>query len=725
MNLQDIFNALRAGHTDASRLLRLHTAQTLHPLMIERLEGVEAIGPGDMVNVGTAQAVVGYRFQLLVVADSVGLAAADFLGKPILIELLTALSRSELRPFHGHITAFEQLHSDGGFAYYRLTVEPWLAVLGHRRDSFVFHDMTVVEIVERIFADYAGQGTLAPTWRWELKDVSVYRKRSTCTQFNESDLQFINRLLAAEGITYFIEHTGDSSSPALGQHAVVFADHSGAFKPNAQSSIRFTRAAATESDDSIQEFSTAVSWNTQAVELASWDYRSADTQPVAAWGNDADGGGEGTGLTSWDMPGAYSWPDRETGERLARCRLDSDSAAGRLIRGEGTVRTLRPGSNFSLADHFDFGIAAATQENDQPNTNAFNILHVEHRARNNVGASLSEQFDQQLGQAFGIKRAATADADDGTMYTNNFVVLPTDMPYRARIKNDGGIALFPAPVLHTQTAIVVGESGDVVHTDRDGRIKIQFHWQRGKNSHSRQEHPSGDENAPANTGAWTWVRVMTPWAGNNWGSSFIPRVGQEVLVDFIEGDIDRPIIVGTTYNGRGAQNEQNNQSRAGAGAATGNAPAWFAGEGAKDGAANAEESGPKHAHSATLAGIKTQAMTQSQQGAGDYNHLVFDLSPGEPRAQLATTQFASALTLGANRHQSDNQRTAYRGHGAELVTLQAGALRAGSGLLLSSDGRQNASGTQLDSRVAPNQLEAAQSLVTTLADSAQKQKAEL
>jgi type VI secretion system secreted protein VgrG len=118
-------------------------------------------------------------------------------------------------------------------------------------------------------------------------------------------------------------------------------------------------------------------------------------------------------------------------------------------------------------------------------------------------------------------------------------------------------------------------------------------------------------------------------------------------------------------------------------------------------------------------------MTQSPQGAGGFNHLAFDLTPNEPRTQLATTQFASSLTLGANRHQHDNQRTAYRGHGAELVTAQSGAVRAGSGLLISTDGRTNATGTLLDSRLAPNQLEAAQSLVKSLAESAQKQKAEI
>ena len=307
------------------------------------------------------------------------------------MELLTALSRTELRPFHGHVTAFEQLHSDGGFSYYRLTVEPWLAFLGHRRDSFVFHDMTIIEIVENLFADYAGQGTLVPAWRWELKEyVGVSQALHLHAVYNESDLQFINRLLAIEGITYFVEHTGDSNSPSLGKHTVVFADHVGAFKPGAQPTVRFTRAAATESEDSVQEFNTSASWNTQSLEMASWDYRSLDTRSVAAWGGDAKGSGNGdTGLSSWDTPGAYGWPDRETGERLAQRRLESENAAGSLIRGKSTVRTFGTGSSLSLNDHFDFDVNAATRTDSPSNT--FNILRVEHHARNNVGASLSDR----------------------------------------------------------------------------------------------------------------------------------------------------------------------------------------------------------------------------------------------------------------------------------------------------------------------------------------------
>ncbi|PLK47319.1 phage baseplate assembly protein V [Uliginosibacterium sp. TH139] len=169
--------------------------------------------------------------------------------------------------------------------------------------------------------------------------------------------------------------------------------------------------------------------------------------------------------------------------------------------------------------------------------------------------------------------------------------------------------LRPRPsVQGTQSAIVVGDAGQPVHTDRDGRIRLQFHWQRGGQSHSRLATPSGEDNAPANAGSWSWVRVMSQWAGANWGASFVPRVGQEVLVAFIEGDIDRPVVVGSLYNGQGANSAQGNQVASGAGVATGNAPAWFAGTDPQ----SSEASGEGHAHPAVLAGFKTQAMSASQ-----------------------------------------------------------------------------------------------------------------
>ena len=253
-----------------------------------------------------------------------------------------------------------------------------------------------------------------------------------------------------------------------------------------------------------------------------------------------------------------------------------------------------------------------------------------------------------------------------------------------------------------QTAVVVG-SGVPVETDRDHRVKLQCHWVRGATSHSRLDHESGENNAPGDASAGTWVRVAAAQAGGNWGSAFVPRVGQEVIVAFLDGDIDRPIVTGAVYNGQGARDAQFNSVTSGAGPATGNAPAWFAGEAGA------------HAHAAVLTGFKTQSLATSASGIGAYNQLVFDASAGQARVGLSTTQANTRLVLGHIRHQSDNRRLPDRGHGFELATDGSGALRAGRGMLLSADKVES---TQLEAHPAIAALTEAESLADSLAKAA-------
>ena len=187
------------------------------------------------------------------------------------------------------------------------------------------------------------------------------------------------------------------------------------------------------------------------------------------------------------------------------------------------------------------------------------------------------------------------------------------------------------------------------------------------------------------------------------------------MVDFLDGNIDRPVVIGALYNGRGQPDAQHNRFSGGAGPATGNAPAWFPGEMGG------------HAHPAALSGIKTQAVQSSQSGGGAYNQLVFDDSAGQARVALqrhAKAHDGSAeLNMGHLRHQSDNQRLQPAGFGAELKTADSAALRAGQGMLLSSDGRSGASGGQLDSREAQAQIERSHQLQTEMATLARKHNA--
>ena len=670
------------------RVLRLSTPAGKDALLAESLRGEEGVDTG-------------FRFQVAALSLDAGISLRTLIGQPVLIELQTPSGQP--RCFHGHATAVEQVGANGGFARYLLAIEPWTAFLALGRDSRVFQDKSVFDILDTVFKAYDGKGQLAPAWRFDIRDRSLYPQRSLTTQYQESDLAFARRLMHEEGLFFFFEHEPNG-------HTLVIADHNDAFTPNAQSDVRFTQPGAVMREDSLDRWRSELRLQTNAVEINSWDYRARTRRDVAST---ADDGGT---LVSRDVPGAYAYGSTRQGQRMADNQLQGLQARKEVFVGAGTVRTFMPGTTFTLRDH---------ALHDGGDDARFAILRVCHLAHNNLDADTGAALTRLLGQcallasndadpASGL-HASAHGAGERPVYRNRIDAIRNSVPYRPSRTH-------PRPVVHgQQTAIVVGPPGAVIHTDRDHRIKVQFHWQRGEASHSRLEHPSpdGHTGAPADDRAGTWVRVATPMApiaGANWGSHALPRVGQEVLVDFLDGNIDRPVVIGAVYNGAGQPDAQHNKVTYGGGAATGNAPAWFPGE------------APGHAHAAVLSGMKSQAMQASQSGTGAYSQLVFDDTPGE--ARVALQRHASAhrgtaeLNLGHVRHQTDNQRLALAGIGIELKTEHGTALRAGSGMLLSAD-RASTAAPHLDSTAAARQIEEAAQLQTALARTAQQQNARL
>ena len=707
--------ALLAAPGQHDRLLRLHTPFGPDVLVAEVFRGEERLGGG------------GFRFEITALSVDAHLDLDTLLGRPVLLELLCADSPVR-RPFHGHVTAFEQLGSNGGLARYRLRVEPWLAFLRERVDSYVFQDRSVIAIVEDVFADYAEAGALTPAWRWDLQDAAVYPVRSLTTQYQESDFAFVERLLADEGLFYWFEHEGAPGDDTLGRHVMVIADHNQAC--GELGTVRYHRADATERADSLQRWSPARRLHPTRLARASWDYRSVGLRPASA---ESVAVHADVVIEDTDVTDPYAWCDGAHGARLAARQLEAVQATACRGAGAGTWRRMAPGSRFSVGQHPQVG------------DEAYLCVGVTHDARNNLGAEVFDALEQALGAVAlpgiplpdplggGGKADAVAlellsvpaqrGSANGTppersaspagatavepndFYRNTFSMQPADVAYRTRMSDGRGERMHPRPTVHgTQVAIVVSD-GAPLTTDRDHRIKVQFPWQRGGSSSTRLAHPGGDDNAPGDDGAWTWVRVATPWAGDNWGGVVVPRRGQEVLVAFIEGDIDRPVIVGSVYNGRGQPDAPHNQAGAGAGGATANAAAWFEG----------------NAHAAVYTGFKSQALADSQGGTGGYQQLRFDDTPGQGRTQAATTQHATTLTLGHLKGGEDNVREHERGFGAELSTQAGGAVRAGSGLLLTSEpGHQ-----QLTARTALGQLADSAELTTTLLETTAGQQAGL
>lgn len=724
--------ALAGAWNQSTRVMRLYMASGAElgtdTLMAEKLQAVEAISPVQegIDSSHLDAAIAGYRLQLSCLSLNATISLRKLLGQAVLLELDT---EGAPRAFHGHVTDCRMEGANGGMARYVLTIEPWLAFLRHRRDSAVFQDMTVPDIIESVFRDYQGEGKLQPAWRLDLQDASVYARRSLATQYQETDLAFVNRLLAEEGLFYYIEHTGDASSASLGMHTVVIADHNGSFKPNARERIAFSQPGAVMPEDSIDRWRSVRRWQSNAVEILTWDYRQAavrEASSMSSAGSDnGDGGGDATPgglvLSLRDAPGVYANENRAQAERQARNQMQAIEARNEVFTGTGTVRSLRPGTSFTLTGHYDhFGRA-----DDQ-----FVLLRVVHQAHNNLNADLKAEALRLLGEASLEEDSGTtslldtalqpARGDLRPVYRNRFEAIRNKVPYRPLVTDADGNRLLPKPAASgQQTAVVVGAQGQAVHTDRDNRIRVQFHWQRGERSHSGLSSPvpDGHVGAPANEQSGTWVRVLAgiaPTAGANWGGQAVPRVGQEVLIDFIEGDIDRPVVIGTLYNGRGQDNAQGNQAGQGAGSATGNAPAWFPGD------------SEGHQHAAVLSGIKTQALGASQSGGGAYNQLVFDDTPGQSRASLQqhadSHDGASELNLGLLRQQTDNQRLATTGQGFELKTRYSAAVRGGQGLLLSTE---KSAAAQLDVRGALSQLADSVEKQKQLAETAQKHNAKL
>lgn len=670
---------LQPEFTQQDRLLRLHTCLGDNVLLAESLSGWESVEQG------------GFSLQLNALSSDATLPMDELAGSAVLLQLLCGDSRTDLRPFHGYVRQVGRVGSNGGFTRYQLTIEPWLMLLGDRQDSFAFHDMSVIDICEQIFGFYTSE-TVQAHWRWEV-DASLYPKRSLTTQYQESDLAFVERLLAEEGITYRVEHQGDPESMALGRHTLVLADSNEHLRTGEVISVPFQRSDVTEARDSVQQWSAAGHWVNEHFLRESWDHRTLSTRPTS-YSVDVV---PMHGSVDRDIGGPYGWIDSAQGDRRVRQHLNAKHASARQVHGHGSWRRMAAGTAVSLSGH---GAVSAS--------NTWLCLRVEHLARNNLDARLQALVEASLGKVHGadFQRGGFDDRQSETsdfLYRNRFTVLPANQTYRSQ--HAAGKSLHPRAISRgPQTAIVVGD-GDPLLTDRDHRIKVQMHWQRGSKSAGLHDHPQGPDNAPASGQSSTWVRAATGLAGDNWGSVFVPRVGQEVWVDFIEGAADRPVSVKALYNGQGNSDAGYSRIAGGPSDSTANAACWF----------------PGNNHGDVLHGFKTQDLSQSQTGGGGYRKLELDHTNIQSSAHLYTTDQHSGLTLGHLKQTEDNKRLEDRGHGSELSTEGHGAVRAGTGLLLTTlQSRQ-----QMDAAAVLTELEHAQELIEKLGNVASQNDAGL
>jgi type VI secretion system secreted protein VgrG len=418
------------------------------------------------------------EFDIELLSEERQIAPASILGRNVTVRL--ELEGDAVRHFNGYVTRFGQAGMQGRYHAYRALVRPWLWFLTRTADCRIFQELSVPEIVKQVFADHGMA---------DLKDelTYTYPKRSYCVQYRETDFDFVSRLLEQEGIYYFFEHAAE-------RHTLVLADATSVHvRAPGYETLRYIEASRLVRPD--QE---VVSRWDQACEIQPGRYRMTDydfERPRADLMAHAAATRENVlaDYEVYDYPGVYR--NSADGEQYVDARLDELQARFDTVRAAGTPRGVAAGRLFEFAGH--------------------------PRADQN-GEYLVTAVDYTMS----VNEYETEPAP-GTVCTCEFTALSSRQQFRPR-------RLTPVPVVKgPQTAVVVGPAGDEIFTDKYGRVKVQFHWDR---------YGKKNENSSC------WVRVAQPWAGKNWGMMAVPRIGQEVVVDFLEGDPDQPIITGRVYN---------------------------------------------------------------------------------------------------------------------------------------------------------------------------------
>ncbi len=476
-----------ATYTQENRPMRATTPLGKDALLLVGLSGTEAISQL-------------FNFHLDFVAPN----QTEVLFEKLLGQKVTVEFAVPKRHFSGIVNRISEGERDENFTSYHLEIVPQFWLLTRRAQSRIFQHISVPDILRKVLTgldvDYQIQGS--------------FPERDYCVQYRETDFNFASRLMEEEGIFYFFKHTESGHTMVVGNTTLCHPELS-----EGSPIIYENILGGTRKEDRIYDWAKVQELRSGKYLL--WDHcfelphkhleADKDTQISVAAGtvtHQLKVGGNDK-LELYDYPGEYAQRfdgvnagggDRaadvqkifEDNRRTVAIRMQQETLPGLRSQGASNCHVLVSGHKFTLERHFNAD-------------GQYVLTSVQHTAK--LGAYRSKQ--------------------ETYSYNNTFTCIPVALPFRPQ-------CLTPCPtVLGSQTAVVVGPPGEEIFTDKYGRVKVQFHWDReGKN----------------NADSSCWIRVATHWAGKNWGMIHIPRIGQEVVVDFSEGDPDQPIIVGSVYN---------------------------------------------------------------------------------------------------------------------------------------------------------------------------------
>ncbi|MDQ0035420.1 type VI secretion system secreted protein VgrG [Variovorax boronicumulans] len=551
-----------------------------------------------------------------------------------------------VREINALITDAQLWGEEGRHVQYKLTLRPWLHLATLTTDCKIFQNKTVVQILDELFADYA--------FPVDKHLSETYPEQDFQVQFNESDFAFFERLCQERGISYHFDHSD-------GKHRLVLTDSMGAYLPMqsaAYQQVEYHAPGWKVDAEYIHSFVPHHQLTSGKYTSRDYDYtrpkadltvKRADPRPTGQADQEVYQWHDGQAGSHYVQPRAGRGTNGTNeplaeGDRLALLRMQALRTHGARATGSGQLRGMAPGFTFQLQKH------PREAANVQYLVLDSQFL-IENIAQESQGAEAAPHRKQQW----------RVEVD--------FTAHPITEPLRPELSRHKPHTRGP------QVALVVGPEDENLWTDELARIKVQFPWDRigQKNQHST-----------------CWLRVSSPWAGNELGGVHVPRIGQEVIVDFIGGDLDLPICTGRVHNQM-------------------NLPPW------------------KLPDQAALSGFRSRELVKGggNSSGGRSNHFILDDTDQKIQAQLKSDHQSSSLSLGhITRIDGNAGRQDARGEGFELRTDAHGAIRATQGLLITTEARPNAKAHLLDSGETRQRLVDARDLHDAGAQEAQKNKAQ-
>lgn len=635
-------------------------------VFIQRIEGEHRINQG-------------LKTEILCLSTNAYLPLKQFIGGRVAVDQVTDVG--QLSRLTGVITSASQGQSDGALTVYKLTIEDATALWHKRRNSRVFMSKSVREITETLFSEWQSHSPLfAASLSLNLGGLSRdYDVRPFVMQSNETDAEFLTRLWRSEGINWLIDEQAPtvlSSSEPIQAQQLRLMDDNQAFTALGRRKIRFHRSHATEPFDSITSFIAERHLQSTTVQTQRWQAQHLaqdQSQAVLSAHQHSDQqDNESLGLEQvWCVSPAWTadlqGEDQATSanssqlDRLNQQLNQYHELQAKYFTAKSSVRDAQVGYWFEMVDHPEIEQHVSAERE-------FLILGKVFYNQNNLPKELLQQINLLLKGSRWQGLNEERQANELFVVRREVKIVPE---YQAWIHR---------PAAYPLRAKVVGPEGEEIYVDAWGRIKVRFMFTR-----SDDHAHDGGAGANDNDTDSAWVDVLTPWAGEGYGARFHPRVGEIVVIDFFEGDVDRPFVVGRIHE--------------------------------------AERHQTMFDVKGTLPATKKLSGIRSQEVAGQgFNQLRFDDTTGQISVQLHSSHGASQLNLGNLSHPKATENSDGRGEGFELRTDQWGAMRAGKGLLISTYAQDQAVADHLAASEAQSILQQGHDSMHMLSTLAVKQQ---